>query len=86
MSIQNSVAFHIKHENPNGIKQKDLTKWYLNQIEDEIEKEEEIAAREELFDQVVQRLISREQVLMVLEENKDRSERVLTLHPNFDFF
>lgn len=73
-----------------GVSEHDLTVWYLEQIEDELQSEEDLAAEQDLCRKVLKRLI-KENVLMAIRgtiedgeaaEGAETEGTVYVLHPN----
>ncbi|KAJ4450240.1 MCM DNA helicase complex subunit mcm6 [Periplaneta americana] len=73
-----------------GLKRSDVVAWYLEQVADQIESEDELMERKALVEKVIDRLIYHDQVIIPLmktapkpgEESGD-SDPVLVVHPNY---
>lgn len=48
---------HFVPENKEGMHRSDIVEWYLNLIADQIETEDELLAKKELIEKVIDRLI-----------------------------
>ncbi|XP_076808665.1 DNA replication licensing factor MCM6-like [Clavelina lepadiformis] len=73
-----------------GVKKSELVNWYLEQIADDLESEEELIEKKNIIDKVIYRLIHRDHVLIELEqtaqkdaEDAPRKESILVVHPNY---
>lgn len=77
-----------------GIKKSQLISWYLEQIAEEIETEEECIERKSLVEKVIERLVTHDQVLIPLRtvdhlkekgdaEETEEDDPVLVVHPNY---
>ena len=69
----------------------EVVAWYLNQQED-ISSEEELISERKLANRVIKRLITRDNVLMVLPhpedeegaEEREEESRIIAVHPNYE--
>jgi DNA replication licensing factor MCM6 len=76
-----------------GIKKSALVEWYLEQIQDMLETEEDLIERKLLVERLVDRLITHDQVLIPLrtgdlkhkgdQEMADEDDPLLMVHPNY---
>ncbi|PSN32621.1 DNA replication licensing factor Mcm6 [Blattella germanica] len=73
-----------------GLKRSDVVAWYLEQVQDQIETEDELLERKALVEKVLDRLIHHDQVIIALmktglEEDDELSESdpLLVVHPNY---
>lgn len=67
------------------VKESDLISWYMEQIEDEIQTEEQLFQQQHLVQLIVNRMVDKDRVLVVVRTSEDplRPEgRVLVKHPN----
>ena len=68
-----------------------LVNWYLNEIQDEIESEQELTERKLLVERVINRLIYQDQVIIPLsrtglsgkDETSEEEDPLLVVHPNY---
>lgn len=69
-----------------GKSQGSLIDWYIEQIKDEITDAEELKFEAGLVPQIIDRLVSVDNVLIVTEESQtgDVNDRILSVHPNYD--
>ncbi|XP_012278388.1 DNA replication licensing factor Mcm6 [Orussus abietinus] len=84
--------FETEGEGKEGIRKSELVAWYLDQVQDQIDSEEELLDRKALVEKIVERLIYHDQVLIPLTladfKDKDDSSEVnedhlLVVHPNY---
>lgn len=76
-----------------GIKKSALVQWYLEQIQEMLESEEDLIERKLLVERLVERLITHDQVLIPLrtgdlkhkgdQEMEDEDDPFLMVHPNY---
>jgi len=67
------------------VKESDLISWYMEQIEDEIQTEDQLFQQQHLVQLIVNRMVDKDRVLVVVRTSEDplRPEgRVLVKHPN----
>ena len=92
--VANSIARYLRdHEDGDemGLPQSQVVAWYLDQQED-ITSEEELIAERKLANRVIKRLVTRDNVLMVLPhpdddegaEERDEESRIIAVHPNYE--
>jgi DNA replication licensing factor MCM6 len=70
----------------NEVKEEDLTNWYLEQVEDEIETEAQLVEKQHVVQLIISRLINKDRVVIVYRPSADPlrpEQRVLVKHPNF---
>lgn len=67
-----------------GIKQQDLVEGYLTAEEGNITTVEALEEMAKKLNSVIQRMITRENALIVIEDSKDKHERMLSLNINID--
>ncbi|CAO1362875.1 unnamed protein product [Diamesa hyperborea] len=101
-NLSNMLILHLREEetkcivqglDTEGIKRSELVEWYLLQIGDMIENEEEIIERKVLVERLIDRLISHDQVLIPLrttdlkqkgiDEEDAAEDPFLMVHPNY---
>lgn len=86
--IGHMLAKHLAEQQDAGIevKEEDLTNWYLEQVEEEIQTEAQLFEQQNLVQLVINRLIQKDRVILVYRESEDVMKpelRVLVKHPNF---
>lgn len=107
-TISNMIILHMRQEetrmeveavDSDGLKRSDIIGWYLEQIAETIESEEELIEKKTLVEKVIDRLVYHDQVIIPLrtapgfrsaagaesEEAASGSENdpVLVVHPNY---
>lgn len=103
-NLSNMLVLHMRSEenkmdtgesDSEGIRQSDLVTWYLEQIGDDIENEDELIERKTLIEKVIDRLINHDQVVIPLrttvlrskqantEEEAEEDDPLLVVHPNY---
>ncbi|XP_075220927.1 minichromosome maintenance 6 isoform X2 [Lycorma delicatula] len=72
-----------------GVRKSDVVAWYLEQIQDQIESEEELMTKKQLIEGVINRLAYHDQVIIPLTrtglrgEEHDEEDPLLVVHPNY---
>ena len=74
-----------------GVRRSEVVAWYLEQIQDQIETEEELVERKALVEKVIERLMYHDQVIIPLmktgltgrDEESQEEDPVLVVHPNY---
>lgn len=73
-----------------GLKRSDVVAWYLEQVQDLIESEEELLEKKALVEKVIDRLIYHDQVIIPLMktglkggDDSSESDPLLVVHPNY---
>jgi DNA replication licensing factor MCM6 len=84
----NMLVMHLRRQERltgQGIKQAELVNWYLK--EHTYESEEDLVHATRLIRQIVQRLIDKDNVLLVAEDDEDgdRSQRILRVHHDYEY-
>lgn len=101
-NLSNMLVIHMRNEEARaeevqaeeaaqseGIKKSELINWYLEQIADQIESEEELIERKTLIEKVVDRLMYHDQVIIPLktanlgDKESQEEDPVLVVHPNY---
>ncbi|XP_035775622.1 DNA replication licensing factor Mcm6 [Anopheles albimanus] len=98
-NLSNMLVIHMRNEESRlesqeaeveGIRKTELINWYLEQVADQIESEEELIERKTLIEKVVDRLIYHDQVIIPLKMAKlgekattDDEDPLLVVHPNY---
>ncbi|XP_015600905.1 DNA replication licensing factor Mcm6 [Cephus cinctus] len=77
-------------ENKEGTKKSELVAWYLDQIQDQIDSEEELLERKALVEKIIDRLIYHDQIIIPLKtgelgsgEQDSDEDPTLVVHPNY---
>lgn len=78
-----------------GLRRSDVINWYLEQVEDQIQDQDELIERKTLIEKVIDRLIYHDQVIIPLTNTgladrrhphrttDDDEEPLLVVHPNY---
>ncbi|EDW30724.1 GL13347 [Drosophila persimilis] len=77
-----------------GMKRSDVVTWYLEQVADQIESEDELISRKNLIEKLIDRLIYHDQVIIPLKtsnlsrlkgpaEEQVDNDPLLVVHPNY---
>lgn len=100
-NLSNMLVLHLRTEenrmdtgesDSEGVRQSDLVTWYLEQIGDDIENEDELIERKTLIEKVIDRLIHHDSVIIPLrttwfkakQSNDDEeNDPLLAVHPNY---
>ncbi|CAD7086330.1 unnamed protein product [Hermetia illucens] len=104
-NISNMLVIHMRGEEARcevegtdtGMRRTDIVNWYLEQVADQIESEEELIERKTLIDKVIDRLIHHDQVIIPLthtglksktgdsqpDEDALQEDPLLVVHPNY---
>ena len=77
------AIFLRQNEGENGIKQQSIVDQYVEQHLNEITGTEDTVKMIETVNGVIQRLVGRDHILVVIEDNPDRSQRTLKVHWNY---
>lgn len=96
---QEETRMEVEEDDSDGLKRSDIIGWYLEQIAETIESEEELIEKKTLVEKVIDRLVYHDQVIIPLrmapgfkgsgenEEATPTTEReedpVLVVHPNY---
>lgn len=64
-----------------GMRISELVAWYLDQVQDEIDTEEELLDRKAITEKIIDRLIYHDQVIVPLENEGD--DPPIFVHPNY---
>ncbi|XP_014244305.1 DNA replication licensing factor Mcm6 [Cimex lectularius] len=77
----------------NGIRRSELVNWYLEQIGNQIESEEELVEKRILIEKVIDRLIYHDNIIISLTQSKEEEENdadgkededmIVVVHPNY---
>nr|CAH7729653.1 unnamed protein product [Callosobruchus chinensis] len=94
--ISNITIIHMRREESrleaegkDGMRRSEVVEWYLNHIADQIETEEELIERKEMFEKVLDRLIHTDSVIIQLTRSGLKGQEVaeedplLVVHPNY---
>uniref|UniRef100_A0A0K8V2U0 DNA replication licensing factor MCM6 n=1 Tax=Bactrocera latifrons TaxID=174628 RepID=A0A0K8V2U0_BACLA len=106
-NLSTMLALHMRNEEArcetegtdSGMKRSDVVTWYLEQVADQIESEEELISRKHLIEKVIDRLIYHDQVIIPLkttelrqpgksprrpdDETEEPDDPLLVVHPNY---
>lgn len=105
-NLSTMLVLHMRNEEArcevegtdSGMKRSDVVTWYLEQVADQIESEDELISRKNLIEKVIDRLIYHDQVIIPLkttelkqagkspkrtEEEEDEDDPLLVVHPNY---
>lgn len=101
-NLSNMLILHLREEeskciaqgsDTEGIKKSDLVQWYLEQIQEMLETEEDLIERKLLAERLIERLITHDQVLIPLrtaelkhkgdQEMEEEDDPFLMVHPNY---
>lgn len=100
--ISNMLVYYIRKkeeeidtesETFTGIHKSELAAWYLNEIEEQIENEEQLNEQNTLIEKIIHRLIHYDNVIIQLDKmslkadnqeiESDESDPILVVHPNY---
>ncbi|XP_049797982.1 DNA replication licensing factor Mcm6 [Schistocerca nitens] len=98
-ALSNMLIIHMRQEeekseeeggSTEGIRRSVIVAWYLEQIAEEIQTEEELLERKALVEKVLDRLVHHDQVIIPLssvglrgEEQSEEDDPLLVVHPNY---
>lgn len=101
-NLSNMLILHLREEEANciaqgtdteGIKKSDLIQWYLEQIQEMLETEDDLIERKFLVERLIDRLITHDQVLIPLRtaelkhkgdhDMEEEDDPFLMVHPNY---
>lgn len=106
-NLSTILVLHMRNEEArcetegidSGMKRSDVVTWYLEQVADQIESEEELISRKHLIEKVIDRLIYHDQVIIPLkttelrhpgksprrvdDETAEPDDPLLVVHPNY---
>lgn len=105
-NLSTMLVLHMRNEearcevdgSDSGMKRSDVVTWYLEQVADQIESEDELISRKNLIEKVIDRLIYHDQVIIPLkttelkqagkspkrtDEEEDQDDPLLVVHPNY---
>ncbi|XP_055849944.1 DNA replication licensing factor Mcm6 [Episyrphus balteatus] len=101
--LMTMLALHMRKEEArceiegtdSGMKRSEIVAWYLEQVADQIESEDELISRKNLIEKVIDRLIYNDQVIIPLkttelkssgkgvEDEEEEDDPLLVVHPNY---
>ncbi|KAL0104649.1 hypothetical protein PUN28_017410 [Cardiocondyla obscurior] len=78
-------------DNKGGIRKSELIAWYLDQIQDELDSEEDLLDRKNFIEKVIDRLTYHDQIIIPLttttlrskDKGDDLNDPLLVVHPNY---
>ncbi|KAI5698898.1 hypothetical protein M8J75_013558 [Diaphorina citri] len=95
-SLTNMLVAYMRAEEEKvtseGLHKSEVVAWYLEQIGDQIENEEELLERKTVVEKVIERLIYHDQVILTLtsearrkqsQESTEDDDPLLVVHPNY---
>lgn len=106
-NLSNMLILHLREEetkciamgtDSEGIKKSELVQWYLEQIQDMLESEDDLIERKMLVERLIERLVTHDQVLIPLRttelkaqkgkesavgESEEGEDPFLVVHPNY---
>ncbi|XP_055385903.1 DNA replication licensing factor Mcm6 [Condylostylus longicornis] len=104
-NLSNMLVIHMRNEESrceidgfdSGIRRNDVINWYLEQVSDQIDTEEELISRKTLIEKVIDRLIYHDQVIIPLKTTglksqtkastesteEEEEDPLLVVHPNY---
>lgn len=96
-ALSNMIIVHMRREearmeeeNEEGIHRSNVVQWYLEKIADQVESEEELIEKKELFEKVLDRLIYTDQIIISLtkvglkgDKQGQEEDPLLVVHPNY---
>ncbi|CAG9814789.1 unnamed protein product [Phaedon cochleariae] len=96
-TISNMIVVHMRREETRleaeekeGIHRSDVVEWYLNHVADQIETEEELIEKKDMFEKVLDRLIYHDQIIIPLtrvglkgSDQETEEDPMLVVHPNY---
>lgn len=83
--MSNMLVYHLRKrdsDNDVGMKKSELMNWYLEQIEEEVDSEEELMRKRKQVKAVLERLVHKDCVLIELRESRV-NDPILVVHPNY---
>lgn len=86
--IGRMLAMHLDQmqREDEQVTEEDLIAWYMEQVEEELKTEAQMLEHQYLVQLIINRLITRDRVIVVYKESDDKEKpelRVLVKHPNF---
>lgn len=86
--ISRMLVQHLADQEGLGVEvtEEDLTNWYLEQVEDEIQTEAQLVEQQHKVQLIIGRLITKDRVILAYRASADHmrpEQRVLVKHPNF---
>jgi hypothetical protein len=66
----------------NGIRQQEVVEYYLQNNFEGIDSEDELIQMSKVVHSIIQRLITQERALVIVNDHQDYRERFIELHPN----
>ncbi|XP_043601948.1 DNA replication licensing factor Mcm6 isoform X2 [Bombus pyrosoma] len=91
MEALNALDHDMEAETPTrdtkgGLKKSELVAWYLDQIQDQIDSEEELLERKNFIEKIIDRLTYHDQIIIPLttrDEKDEENDPLLVVHPNY---
>ncbi|XP_029173730.1 DNA replication licensing factor Mcm6 [Nylanderia fulva] len=100
-NLSNMLVLHMRSEenrveaegdNKGGIRKSELVAWYLDQIQDQLDSEEELLERKNFIEKIIDRLTYHDQIIIPLtmtdlrskdKEDEEEEDPLLVVHPNY---
>uniref|UniRef100_A0A8D9E5A3 DNA replication licensing factor MCM6 n=2 Tax=Cacopsylla melanoneura TaxID=428564 RepID=A0A8D9E5A3_9HEMI len=94
-SLTNMLVAYMRQEEEKvtseGLHKSEVVSWYLEQVGDQIENEEELLERKTVIEKVIERLIYHDQVILTLtserrkqaQDSAEDDDPLLVVHPNY---
>ncbi|KAM7352785.1 minichromosome maintenance 6 [Cochliomyia hominivorax] len=105
-NLSTMLVLHMRNEEvrcetdgtDSGMRRSDVVTWYLEQVADQIESEDELISRKNLIEKVIDRLIYHDQVIIPLktselkqpgkspkrtDDEEEQDDPLLVVHPNY---
>ncbi|XP_070172210.1 DNA replication licensing factor Mcm6 isoform X1 [Polyergus mexicanus] len=101
-NLSNMLVLHMRSEenraeseddNKGGIRKSELVAWYLDQIQDQLDSEEELLERKSFIEKIIDRLTYHDQIIIPLtmtdlrskdkEDEEEEEDPLLVVHPNY---
>lgn len=104
-NLSNMLILHLREEeakflmqgsDTEGIKKSELVQWYLEQIQDMLENEDDLIERKVLVERIIDRLVNQDQVLIPLRtsdlkqkkgqgpmDEEEEDDPFIVVHPNY---
>jgi DNA replication licensing factor MCM6 len=84
--ISYMLVQHLADKDGVEVTEEELTNWYLEQIEEEIQTEAQLEEKQQVVQLIIARLVNTDRAIIVYRQSPDESkpeQRVLQKHPNF---
>lgn len=83
-----NVVLLFVGDSEEGLRKSELIAWYLDEIQDEIDCEEDLLERKSMIEKIIDRLVYHDRIIIPLTSNKKAGEGededpMLVVHPNY---